>query len=71
MEAQAEPVEMLERLARDPPDGPHRDLGEDGVAQLAERLGQDPDEAVADHQRHRQGDRRARALRRQRIDRPL
>ena len=55
MEAQRQGMEMVEHLERDVADGALRDRREDGVAQLAEGLGQDAGHAIGQDQGHRHG----------------
>ncbi len=68
MKAQAERVQMLEGAPRGGADGALLHLGEQRIAQLAERGGADAQQAVADHQPQRDGEQGRVVLRRQRID---
>ena len=62
MEAQRQGMEMVEHLEGDVADGALRDRREDGVAQLAESLGQDAGHAIGQDQGHRHGDGLGRGL---------
>jgi hypothetical protein len=69
VEAQREPVEVLEGAERDHVDGVLRDAREHDLAQLGERRGEHARGAVGGEQAERHDDRRVR--RRQRVDRLL
>ena len=64
MKAQAEAVQMGKHLQRNPPDRTLRDLGKYRVAQLAKQRAEQAQQAIGNHQHHRQGQCRLRMIHR-------